>query len=111
REELDERRHFAILADERVARRVHELLEVLHPRVAAAVRLLAVMSDQPALVDDRGYLLVKRAPPRLGIEPVDELQEIPERAGRALRQDVLGDHRGGGPPQARAGGARLVADG
>src|SRR5690606_32466886 len=58
--------------------------------------------------DDRGHLLVKRPPPRLGIEPVDELQKIPERAARALRQDVLGDDRGRGPPQARAGRARLV---
>src|SRR5690606_6591820 len=77
-------------------------------RPAAAVRLRAGGGDPPAPRDDVRDLLVQRQIARILIEPVDELQNLPEGVARALRERFLSDDGRGRPPQARARASCLV---
>src|SRR6202008_120686 len=60
RQELRQRRQIAVLGAHDLARGIDELLEVLDARLSAQVRLLAVMRDEAAALDDARDLLVQR---------------------------------------------------
>ena len=75
------------------------------------VRLLAVMRDEAAALDDARDLLVQRVAARLGVELLDEIQKAQQRLGGALRERAFGDQRRGRAPQARARARACVAHG
>jgi hypothetical protein len=108
REKSLERRKFADLG-RKPACGAHQLIEVLHPRLASVGFLASVVLEQPACLEHSIDLLVQRE--RCGVpgEPLDEPHEAVHRRGGLGTEGATADTGCGGFPQRAAGAARRLA--
>src|SRR5690606_38542499 len=89
------------------ARRAHELLEVLDPRLALLALLLAERLHEAARVDHVVHLLRERQVRDVGRYALDEVEEPDHRRARAPAGVLVARHRAGGAPQRAALPARV----